>query len=67
MSGIAIVLYISFVFGFTVYYIFVDKSMWPWSVKVATTILFTPLFAIILPCMCGIYMAIQYIKQLEER
>ena len=67
MSVIAIILYISFVFGFTAYYVFVDKSMWHWSTKVVMTILSTPLFAIILPCMCGVYMAIQYIKELEER
>ena len=66
MSVIAIVLYISFVLGFTAYYIFVHKSMWHWSTKVVMTILATLFFAIILPCMCGVYMAIQYIKELEE-
>lgn len=66
MSGIAIVLYISFVFAFTAYYVFVDKSMWHWMIKIIITIMFTPIFAIILPVTSGAFMAMQYIKELDK-
>ena len=66
MGNIALILYISFVLGFAVYYIFVRYSEWHWSTKIFATIVAALLYAIILPVMCGVYIGIQYVNELEK-
>lgn len=66
ISNIALILYISFVFGFAVYYIFVRYSKWHWFTKIFATIVAALLYAIILPVICGVYIGIQYVNELKK-
>ena len=66
IGNIALALYIMFALSFTAYYIFVWYGKWHWTTKIIMTIIFTPIFAIILPAMIGVFMAIQYIKELDK-
>lgn len=64
IGNIALILYISFVLGFTAYYIFVRYSKWHLFTKIFATIVSTLLYAIILPVMCGVYIGTQYVNEL---
>lgn len=66
IGNIALVLYISFVVGFATFYIFVGHSEWGWLQKIFSVVIATLVYAIILPIMCGVYMGIQYVKELED-
>lgn len=64
--GIGTALYIMFVFSCCVFYIFVRYSVWHWTTKTLMTILFLPVFALILPIVGGLLMAQKYIEVLEK-
>ena len=66
IGNIALTLYIMFALSFIAYSIFVRYSKWHWTTKIIMTIMFTPIFAIILPVISGVFMAMQYIKELDE-
>lgn len=66
IGNIALTLYISFVFGFTAFYIFVGHSEWNWTKKIIGMIVATLLYALILPLICGIYMGVKYVKELKD-
>jgi len=65
IGSIALILYISFVLGFTVYYIFVRYSEWHWTTKIFITIVSSLFYAIMLPIMCGMLMG-QFVNELEK-
>ena len=64
IGNIALVLYISFVVGFSTFYIFVGHSEWGWLQKIFSTVIATLVYAIILPVMCGVYMGAQFVNEL---
>lgn len=66
IGNIALTLYISFVLGFTAFYIFARYSEWHWITKIITTIVSSLFYAIILPVICGVYIGIQYVNELEK-
>lgn len=66
IGNIALILYISFVLGFTAFYIFARYSEWHWITKIFTTIVSALFYAIILPMMCGVYIGMQYVDELEK-
>lgn len=67
IGNIALILYISFVLGFTAFYIFTRYSESHWIAKIITTIVSSLLYAIILPLICGVYMGAQFVNELEKR
>lgn len=63
---IALMLYSSFVLGFTAYYIFVGYSEWNCIQKIFATVVATLIYAIILPAMCGVCIGIHLVNKLEK-
>ena len=66
IGNIALILYISFVLGFTAFYIFVGHSEWGWLQKIFSVVIATLVYAIILPVMCGVYMGTQFVEVLND-
>lgn len=66
IGNIALVLYVAFVVGFTMFYVFVGHSEWHWTKKIINIIVGTLVYAFMLPLICGIYMGIQYGEELKD-
>lgn len=64
--NLGLYVYISFVMGFAVFYIFVGHKKWFWTKKVFGVIVATLIYAFILPAICGMYMGKQFVEELEK-
>lgn len=64
---IILTLYLSFVLSFSAYYIFVRYNDWKLTTKLVTTILCVFMFSLTLPIIAGVYLAIEYVKELETK